>query len=265
MTPYCSELLPLCEDIAQAAFKIAGQAELKHTEHKLLDPKLLALALLCRTLSNFRGAVRMVELGWVVEARVLTRCCFENQLVIGGLYNHGVEFAQQIKADDVAGRKARLRFIAENESIFGALSAETRDEMAKAQDSLQASAKASYLRFKEASALGPFNEIYLAYSQYSGDAAHPTFTALMRHFSFEERTAVFDVEPHADEHQLDETLHLACISLMSAAVAVNEMCGFTEAGKQLPILNARLHSIQAEKFGERSVGDPERRLEIKTE
>ncbi|MCZ7658891.1 MAG: DUF5677 domain-containing protein [Xanthobacteraceae bacterium] len=252
MTPYCRELLPLCEELAQAVFKIAGQAELKHTEHKLLDPKLLALALLCRTLGNFRGAVRMVELGWIVEARVLTRCCFENQLVIGGLYNHGVEFAEQIKADDVAGRKGRLKFITENESIFGALSEETREEMARAQESLQALAKASYLRFKEASALGPFNEIYLAYSQYSGDAAHPTFTALMRHFSFEEGAAIFDVEPPAHGQQLDETLHLACISLLSAAVAVNEMCGFTEAGKQLPILNARLHSIQAGRFGDRS-------------
>jgi hypothetical protein len=58
--------------------------------------------------------------------------------------------------------------------LFGSISQETRDEMARAQKSLQAAAKGSYLKYKEVSEVGPFNEIYLAYSQYSGDAAHPT-------------------------------------------------------------------------------------------
>ena len=37
--------------------------------------------------------------------------------------------------------------------------------------------------------------MYLAYSQHSGDAARPTFTALMRHLSFDEPEATFDVVP----------------------------------------------------------------------
>ena len=148
--------------------------------------------------------------------------------------------------------------------IFGGLSEETRDEMARVQDSLQATTKGSYLKYKEASAAGPFNEIYLAYSQYSGDAAHPTFTALMRHFSFEGDSAVFDVVPAPSEDQLDETLHLGCLALIGAAVAVNEMCGFTEAGKRLPELNGKLKALQTEKFGEKAVGS-EVGLEIKVE
>jgi hypothetical protein len=262
MTPYSKKLLPVSEELGQTVLNIAGQANITITEHKLLDPKLLAVALLSRTLGNFRGAVRLVQQGLLVEARVLTRCCFENQLLIGGLYSQGCEFAQQIKADDVAGRKNRLKFIAENDSIFEGLSQETRDEMARAQESLQAAAKGAYLKYKEASVVGPFKEVYLAYSQFSGDAAHPTFTALMRHLSFEGGSAVFDVVPAANEHQLDETLHLACVALIGAAVAVNEMCGFTEAGKRLPKLNEELKALQAEKFGEKAVGES---LEIKVE
>ena len=72
----------------------------------------------------------------------------ENQLVVVGLYAKGVEFAQKIKADDVAGRKARHKFIADNEDIFQRLSQETRDEMAKSQEWI-AALKGSYLKFKE--------------------------------------------------------------------------------------------------------------------
>jgi Family of unknown function (DUF5677) len=258
------KILPLCEELGQTVLQIAGQADIKITEHKLLDPKLLALALLCRTLGNFRGVVRLVEQGLVVEARVLTRCCFENVFTIGGLYSQGVEFAQKIKADDVAGRKARLKFIMDNEAILGALSEQTREEMEKAQESLAAAAKGQFMKFKHASSIGPFNEIYLAYSQYSGDAAHPTFTALMRHFDFKGPKATFDVVPPATDDQLDETVHLACVALVSAAVAVNEMTGFTEAGKTLPDLNGRLKALQAEHFGEKSLGGDDT-LAIKTE
>lgn len=264
MTPYCKKLLPVCEELGQTALGVAGQANITITEHKLLDPKLLAVALLSRTLGNFRGAVRLVEQDLLVEARVLTRCCFENQLLIGGLYAKGREFAEQIKADDVAGRKNRLKFIAENDSIFGGLSQETRDEMTRARESLMAAVKGAYLNYKEASAVGPFKEIYLAYSQYSGDSAHATFTALMRHFSFEKSSAEFDVVPDPSEDQLDETLHLACVALIGAAVAVNEMCGFTEAGKRLPELNGKLKALQDERFGPKTLGSGES-LEIKVE
>lgn len=260
-TPYVKKLLPLCEELGQAAFQIAGHADVKITEHGPLDPKLLALALLSRTLGNFKGAVCLVEQGLLVEARVLTRCCFENQLVVGGLYAKGIEFAQQIKADDVAGRKGRLKFVADNEGIFQGLSQETRDEMAKTQEYLAAT-KGSFLKFKEAGEVGPFKEIYLAYSQYSGDAAHPTFTALIRHCPIEDKELSFDVVPLQNDHQLDETLHLACISLMGVAVVVNEMCGYPEAGKRLPELSGRFQTLQIERFEANKI---EPGVEIKTE
>ena len=84
----------------------------------------------------------------------------------------------------------------------------------------------------------------------------------MRHFSFEGGSAVFDVVPAPSDDQLDETLHLACVALIGAAVAVNEMCGFTEVGKRLPEINGKLKALQAENFGEKTIGSGES-LEIK--
>jgi hypothetical protein len=262
VTPYGKKLLPICEELGQTAFKIAGQVNLTITEHKLMEPKLLALALLCRTLGNFKGAVRLVQQGLLVEARVLARCCFENLFMIGGLYAQGREFAEKTKADDIAGRKNRAKFIEENEGLFVGITDETRIEMSRAIESLGAIAKSSYVKFKDVSQIGPFKEMYLAYSSYSGDAAHPTFTALMRHLAIDQGEAAFDVVPEPFEEQLDETLHLSCIALLSAAVAVNEMFGYTDAGKHLPVINGKLKALQDEKFGEK-VGRGES-LEIKT-
>jgi hypothetical protein len=247
-TPYARKLLPLCNELSDAAFKIAGQADVKITENTPLEPKFLALALLCRTLGNFKGVVLLLEQGLLVEARVLTRCCFENQFIIGGLYTKGAEFAQLIKADDVAGRKARVKFVTDTNGISQGLSQETRDEMTKAKTWLTA-LKGSYLKAKDAAAAGPFNEVYLAYSQYSGDAAHPTFTALMRHCIVEDENLTFDVVPLQIDDQLDDTLHLASISLLSVSAIVNEMCGNTAAGELLPELNARFQTLQTGRFG----------------
>jgi hypothetical protein len=76
VTPYCRKLLPVCEELGRTVLGMAGQVNITITEHKPLDPKLLAAALLSRTLGNFRGAVRLIEQGLLVEARVLARCCF---------------------------------------------------------------------------------------------------------------------------------------------------------------------------------------------
>jgi hypothetical protein len=112
-----------------------------------------------------------------------------------------------------------------------------------------------FLNPKEASDIGPFKEAYAPYAQYSGNAAHPTLTALARHWSpLDEKTAAFDAIPEPTEDQLDETLHLACIALLSIMVVVNEMNGFTEAGRKSIELNIELKTLQAERWGGGEIG-----------
>jgi hypothetical protein len=240
------------------------QCELTVTEHGMTDPKILVLALLGRTLNNLTGVAILTQHGLVVEARVLARCCYENMFMVGGLHAEGVKFAKQMIEDDQAGRKGRIRFAFETEAIFESLSAETQEAVKRRHEAFMDAPKVGFLRPKEASGLGELRDTYVVYSQFSGDAAHPTVTALARHWGpAGGKTAFFDVAPEPRDDELDETLHLACIAVITMMVLVNEMHGYTEAGKQLPALNHELKVLQAEKWGGEQIG--EGGIEIRTQ
>src|SRR5690348_14484465 len=49
------------------------------------DPKIVAVLLLIRTLSNFRSTQILLRADRIVEARTVARCCFENLFTIAGL------------------------------------------------------------------------------------------------------------------------------------------------------------------------------------
>jgi hypothetical protein len=153
-------------------------------------------------------------------------------------------------------------FSAENKEIYESLSPDTQAALREAIESY-GKERPDFLKPKSASAITPFKETYVAYSQFSGDAAHPTLTALRRHLSRgPEKTAYFDVVPEPKDEELDETLHLSCIALITVLVVANEMNGFTEAGKELPELNGELKRLQAERYGSASVAEG---MDIRTE
>jgi Family of unknown function (DUF5677) len=257
------KLYPLCERMRQLAMEMMAQCELTVTEQGMTHPKILVLALLSRTLGNLKGVVLLTQQRLVVEARVLARCCYENMFMVGSLHTEGAEFSKRMIDDDRAGRKGRVRFTFETESIFQGLSAEMQEAVKESHRTLVTSPKVSFLKPKDVSDRSAFKETYLVYSQLSRDAAHPTLVALARHWGpVDAKVAYFDVEPEGKEHELDETLHLACIALMGIMVVVNEMHGYTEAGKKLPELNHELVTLQNEKWGEGTVNEG---MEIRTE
>jgi hypothetical protein len=257
------KLYPLCEKMAQLALKIAGQCKLSVTPRGMTEPKILALTLLGRTLQNFKGCILLTQAKLAVEARVLARCCYENMFMVGGLYAEGTAFADRMIEDDKAGRKGRVRFAFENETIFKGLSEEMQTAVAQSKQSFDEGPRAQFLKHKDISGLSAFKETYLIYSQLSGDAAHPTLAALARHWGpAGERLAYFDFIPAAKEDELDETLHLACMAVLGIMVVVNELHGYTDAGKKLPALNGEFLALQAEKYGAATIAEG---MEIRTE
>jgi hypothetical protein len=68
----------LADNIGQIGYEILGRPPVTITPKGFADPKVLAVMLMSRTLSNFRGVFALIDRGLVVEARVLVRCCFEN-------------------------------------------------------------------------------------------------------------------------------------------------------------------------------------------
>jgi hypothetical protein len=260
---YRGKAYPLCDRLRDIAEDLLSQADLTVTQHGMVHPNILALALLSRTLSNFKALGLLTRQRMVVEARILARCCFENLFIIGGLHAEGIAFAERMIEDDRAGRKGRVRFACENDSIFQALSPEIQMAVKQRHEEFRTAPRVGFLKQRDASDAGPFKDMYVVYSQFSGDAAHPTVTALSRHWGPEgERTAYFNVNPEPREEELDETLHLSCVALISMLVVVNEMVGYTEAGKKLPAVNHELKMLQTERWGIESI---EEGIDIQTE
>ena len=70
------------------------------------------------------------------------------------------------------------------------------------------------------------------------------------------------MRPEPKEDELDETFHLTCIALIGMMVTVNEMVGYTEAGKKLPQINHELKQLQGERWGVETINEG---MEIRTE
>ena len=81
--------LEFADKLVAIGFSILSEAQITETEKGAADPKVVAATLLIRTLSNFRGAMALAREGRVVEARVLARCCFENNFLDSGIGSTG--------------------------------------------------------------------------------------------------------------------------------------------------------------------------------
>jgi hypothetical protein len=68
-----SQWAELADTLSQAGLDTLAGAPLTVTEKRFADPNVLAIMLMSRTLSNFKGVLTLMENGFVVEARILVR------------------------------------------------------------------------------------------------------------------------------------------------------------------------------------------------
>jgi hypothetical protein len=87
------------------------------------DPKVYGLTLLCRSISNFRGALTMARHDQAVESLTLVRSCCENLFLIDQLLKHGAGFVKTMRSDGAAGRisigQSALKHLGVAESPLG--------------------------------------------------------------------------------------------------------------------------------------------------
>jgi uncharacterized protein DUF5677 len=236
-------IFAVSDSVAETANEMVSQCELPVTEHGIYDPNVLAYLLLCRTRSNFAGAILLTRQRMIVEARTLARCCFENAFLVAGLRVQGREFSERMKEDDEAGRKNRLKFARDSETIYESLEPEMRQAVDTALTGLE---RPGLLSPKGAAKVGAFKELYLAYSQFSGDAAHPTLTALARYWRRDANNAVeIIVSPEPSKDELDQTLLFAAMSVLGILGTLDEMFGRVPAGRVLPTISVEIQAIQA--------------------
>jgi hypothetical protein len=72
------------------------------------------LALLCRTVGNFKGVVALTKEGLVVEARSLTRSCYENLYRMAALIEQGDDFVKAMRQDQIRSFRSQGEFLFEN-------------------------------------------------------------------------------------------------------------------------------------------------------
>lgn len=228
---FADRLLVLCVEILKAS-------DVQITEKGFAEPKVLALALLCRTHMNLKGVIAVAREGLVVEARTLTRSCYENMFFVSGLVEKGNEFVAAMYDDDLKSLRSRGEFVLEDLGDLDPLGAEIAKQLqARIQELKERRPKAKFLNAKEALKDSVMRKAYVFYSQLSGDAAHPSVTALKRHLlkyvENGEQVMGLDIHPVERGMEVANTLDIACNAVLGTCVGVNQILGGTMANELL--------------------------------
>jgi hypothetical protein len=242
--------LAFADRLIALAYAIFGEAKIEITEKLFGDPKILSLALLCRTVGNFKGVIACAKENLVVEARTLTRSCYENLYCMAALIEQGDDFVKAMHQDQIRGFRSQGEFLLEDIDDEHIGDAEFVEQLRAGVKEIKSRwPKVNFLRPKQTAKDSVLRPSYLFYSQLSGDAAHPSILALKRHlvrFVEEgEQVMGLDVNPPQRGTELAETLDLACNAMISACVAANQILG------HLPAVNSDLKKVLVE-YGERS-------------
>jgi transcriptional regulator with XRE-family HTH domain len=237
MTPAEREGIQFAEDLLGVAIDLVGASRIEITGEGARDPKIVALTLLCRTITNFRNAIVMVREEAIIEARTLVRLCYENLLWVAAIHARGAEFIKEMQLDEAASRKAL------GELSLKFANPETRDDTAgrviRAELKRIAARwpRPSKFRVNKVAAVGVLERSYLSYARLSLDAVHPSLMALSRHLTFEQETdgryLTLSVVPPLKPRERLDTIDEACSALMGVCVAVNELLGGTNASDAL--------------------------------
>ncbi len=238
---FAERLLTLCVEIL-------GASDVQITEKQFAEPKVLALALLCRTHMNLKGVIVVARDGLTVEARTLARSCYENMFFVAGLVEKGEEFVAAMYDDDLKSLRSRGEFVLEGLCDLDPLGEEMAKQLrGRVQELKKRRPKAKLLTAKEALKDSVMRKAYLFYSQLSGDAAHPSITALKRHLLrlVENGEPILGLDIHPLERGIEvaNTLDIACNAVLGTCVGVNQILGGTIAGALLKQLCAEYDAM----------------------
>jgi hypothetical protein len=204
--------------LIELAYAIFGEAKIDITEKLFGEPKILSLAPLCRTVGNFKGVVALTKLALVVEARTLTRSCYENLYCMAALIEQGDQFVKAMHQDQMRSFRSQGEFLLEDIDDEHIGDAEFVEKLRSRVKEIKLRwPKANFLSPKQTAKGSVLRQSYLLYSKLSGDAAHPSILALRRYLvRFEEngeQIVGLDVSPPEKGNEIADTINLACNGL----------------------------------------------------
>lgn len=223
---------PLANRIIDAGLSIFAESEIPITSDGAADLKVLSMTLLARTISNAKAALLLVDANKVVEARILVRCCFENQFWIAGLAKDGQQFRKSMLASEMKKRVSRGTLLFE-------VGAQMEDEV---ENRLRAWLRENK-NWKSGKTISPkevatgsvVRKSYVFYEQLSSDSAHPTLDALNRYIVPADKDGIrgIDINPVVQGVELSETMHLLCLATIGVLAGVNELLGGVKTGDSI--------------------------------
>ncbi|MGC1779042.1 MAG: DUF5677 domain-containing protein [Xanthobacteraceae bacterium] len=222
--------LGFAEKLIVLAYAIFAEAKVDITEKLFGEPKILSLALLSRTIGNFKGVISVVKENLIVEARTLTRSCYENLYCMAALIEQGDDFVQVMHLDQMRSFRSQGEILLQDVEPEQIGSSEFVDQLrAHVQRLKDDWPKAKYLTPQDAAERSVLKRSYTIYKKLSGYAAHPSILALRRHLvkfvENGEQVMGIDVNPPDQKGELLETLDLACNAMIGACVATNQILG----------------------------------------
>jgi hypothetical protein len=219
------------DELGQAGIDIISDTSFVINEGVIFDRRVIAIMLMSRTLSNFKGIPMLIERGLIVEARVLVRCCFENLIWLAGLISGGDKFIAKIKSNETQRAKSlgelslAYNNIDEHVILIGKL---LRNIKLKSRDGRT-------INPKDISNDANFRDAYIYYSILSSDSGHPSIKSLKRYIA---QCAIgkemkIDLAPKVNYAEVIQTLNWACYAMLGVCIAVNEVLEGKPAGQRL--------------------------------
>lgn len=203
------------------------------------------IAAFARTTGAFQSAVVMIERGAMAEARALARLCAETLIVAKGLVN--VPDTLDILRESDAEHSIRaianiIRLNADNAQPDEGALERLRVTMAELEQAFPKRRSLNYRTLALSTGLEMFYEI--AYRYTSGDGAHATLGALVRHIKAEEGNHGYFFGP--DIAAMASTLLTVCVAITELIdVAVSGM-GCEDFAPELRDLKLHWLTIRAD-------------------
>ena len=237
------------EKLMSAAIAVVGAAKVEVTQDWARDPKIVALTILCRSISNFRAAMLLVQNRHTMEARALGRGLYENLLWIGALRERGPDFVKDMLNDEAFNHRSlgelTLKLSSKHSGdVNSSDSLKLRSLITEIGERFPAPKR---IEASKTAAKGAVGLEYVEYARLSLDGVHCSVTALGRHLSREQIASnhtgrVVSVEARTSDAEILCAILHPCRALLGVATGANDILGFTTASDQLAALIAEFET-----------------------
>lgn len=213
----------LSDRLVPVGAQLFAATSIQVTEEGSADVRVLALMLLARTLSNIRATLSLIDGNYIVEAKTISRCVYENSYWVGALVREGDAFREAMVHHEMKHKRMRAKTIFETAEEFrgsevaGKLRQWMREHK-EYEDSPTLDPKAVANRAQ--------NQSYMFYQHLSWDA-HPSIQTLNRYYLAPDRDGVpgIDAAPAVAEEEVVEMLNLMCLAAIGVFLGVRDLVG----------------------------------------